>query len=968
MVARSASASAGDVGGAPDDVAMGAPGRDRRVAAVWAKSDPYIGTVERWLPLWQHLDDTADVAGLLWDHWLAPSARQLISSCLPGAEDDARRLLVWLAGAHDLGKASPAFAVQGRELCADMEHLGLAVGAMVRHDRAKLRHEVASGAILDRWLARHTTMRPRRRNQLTCIVGGHHGTYPVANVVTGAERDQPMLLGTGAWIEVQDLLADRAAHRAGVTADWLDWSSLRLSQPAQMLITGVVVMADWIASSADLFPLLPYGTVPPIPASGPTPSQRAQRAWSVLALRPPWRPQIPSTTAEQLFADRFPALDGPPRPVQAGCVALAEEMGTPGLLLVEAPMGEGKTEAAMLAAEILAAKFGSTGCYWALPTQATSNAMFDRMLGWLERLPDPDAAGAQSVSLVHGKAFLNESLSALPFSHFVARTTTEAPVGRLTASVHEWFRGRKRSGLASFVAGTIDNVLFAALASRHQMLRHLGFAGKVVVIDEVHAADVFMSMFLERSLEWLAGEGVPVILLSATLPPERRAALYSAYESGRTTAADEAGSATHDDAATEVLRRRLGYPVLVASRPSGPVVRELQPSARSSQVTFTRLDDSEAALLDVLDERLAAGGCAVVIRNTVRRAQETAECLAAHLGQAHVTLAHAQYLAIDRLRNDAGLLRLFGPPGPETSRPPGPHVVVATQVVEQSLDVDFDLMITDLAPIDLMLQRTGRLHRHARARPIASAQCFVTGVDWASAVPTPAAASSRIYGRWPLYRSLAVLDERWDRAIAIPDDIPVLVDAAYAAHGSAPLRWEGILAEALAQYEADRDRRQSAAEAFIQPAIQRPGTSLYGGGRGSVGTVDEESPKSQGYVRDGGDSIEVVVVQRDADGQDLVPRWIDGGGEELPLRESPVPYPQALMLARCTLRLPFALSHGGIIDQVIEELERNYFPGWAQSPFLSGQLALVLDDENRATLAGHELHYDVHRGLEVARA
>jgi len=938
------------------------PTTERRAASVWAKSDPYVGVPERWLPLWQHLDDAADIAGYLWDEWLATSVRKAISSGLP-SEAHARQLLIWLAGTHDLGKASPAFAVQGRELCSDMEHLGLKVGAMVSTDRAKLRHEVAGAAILSRWLDRHTAIPRHRRDQVTCVIGGHHGSFPMAGDVSSAAVDQPSLFGTGPWIDMQDLLADRAAERCGVDTEWIDWTTLRISQPTQMLLTGLVVMADWIASSADLFPLLPYGTVPDVPSPGPTPSDRARRAWTSLAVRPPWQPLPPAESADSLFSDRFPTAGSTARPVQAEALRLASEMVEPGLLIIEAPMGEGKTEAAMLATEVLAAKFGSAGCYWALPTQATSNAMFDRMLDWLDRIPDSGGAGSQSVALVHGKAFLNETLASIPFARFTGSTTAEGGDGRLSAAVHEWFRGRKRSGLATFVTGTIDNVLFTALASRHQMLRHLGFAGKVVVIDEVHATDVFMSEFLATALHWLAGEGVPVILLSATLPPDRRAALYGAYESGRGT-----GTQTLLEG-PKALAQQLGYPVLIAPAPDGPDIRELETPSRRTTVRIHRLDDSLDLLAELLEGKLSAGGCAVVIRNTVRRAQETARALAETFGEDRVTLAHAQFLAVDRLRNDAELLRRFGAPGPAVDRPPGPHIVVATQVVEQSLDVDFDLMVTDLAPIDLVLQRMGRLHRHVRPeRPLTVAEAYVTGVDWAAEVPEPAEASRWIYAYWPLLRALAVLDDSWGDTIELPTDIPGLVSRAYADSGGAPVGWKDTLEAAWSVYFRRNEERRRTARDFMQPLIQRTGTSLYGGARGSVGNIDEDSPQAQGYVRDGGDSVEVVVVQRGGDGQDRVPSWAAGGGEELPFRESPVPYPPALALARCTLRLPFALSHEGIIDTVINELEQNYFEGWKTSPFLSGQLALVVDDDARATLAGHDLHYDTRRGLEVTRA
>src|SRR5699024_5749296 len=208
---------------------------------------PFHGELEEWLPLWQHLDDCADVAGMLWDDWVAPSIKTQIACGLP-SEQHARTLLVWLAGAHDLGKATPGFAIQSLDLAAELSGRGLHVSGMIRNDRYLLRHEVSSAAILARWLTRHTNMRSRQQQQVTSVVAGHHGYFPEARAVKLAPLDQAALFGTGSWIDVQDLLADRVAQRAGVHPAWIEWAKLELSQPTQMLLTGLVIMADWIAS------------------------------------------------------------------------------------------------------------------------------------------------------------------------------------------------------------------------------------------------------------------------------------------------------------------------------------------------------------------------------------------------------------------------------------------------------------------------------------------------------------------------------------------------------------------------------------------------------------------------------------------------------------------------------------------------------------------------------------------------
>ncbi|KGM13640.1 CRISPR-associated helicase/endonuclease Cas3 [Cellulomonas bogoriensis] len=949
------------------EAAPGAP--PDALAVVWAKSWPQGQPPELWLPLWQHLDDTADAAGLLWDQWVPPAVRAVVGEALPDGEADGRRLVRWLAGVHDVGKATPAFVVQVDALANRVIRAGLAIGPMVRNDRAALRHEIAGAAIVDRWLAERVGLPRVARRQFTSVVAGHHGSFPLLSTVQDAP-DRRHLIGDQAWEAVQAALLDRVAERTGAQERWPEWAAVKLPQPVQMLATGLVVMADWIASG-EAFPLHPLASVPALPPASDHASLRAQMAWRDVDLGDRWRPHPVPTDPLDRFTDRF---GWRPRPLQAAATELATTMEAPGLMVIEAPMGVGKTETGFMAAEALAARTGAAGCFVALPTQATSNAMFGRMLAWMSRLPDAAGAERQSVSLVHGKASLNQEYRSLRLGR------THAPVyddphaegvPRLRATVHEWMSGRKKAALASFAVGTIDQVLFDALRARHIMLRQLSLAGKVVIIDEVHAADVYMSTFLDRALEWLAATGTSVVLLSATLPASRRRDLSLAYARGRAIA--EGRTTSVDAEATAVLDGHIGYPAIVTSGYDRPLVHVVPDDGTTARVAVRRLDDDLPALIEMLTHQLADGGCAVVIRNTVRRAQETAAALAAVFGEDDVTVAHAQFLSVDRAANDAALLARFGPPDDAVARP-SRHVVVGTQVVEQSLDVDFDLMVTDVAPVDLVLQRIGRLHRHRRGpgesqRPerVRTAACYITGVDWTGETPGLDRGAVAVYRRWPLLMALHVLQPHLDGAdLELPTAISPLVQAAYGDLDT-PLQWQEVVESARQDYADEQAERHERAKNFALPPVGPHGRDLYNLSHTGAGDLDEDSPAGQACVRDGGESLEVVVVQHGRDGVDRVPDWVDGGGEPLPLRHVELPWDHARLLAGCTLRLPRALTHPGVIEQVISDLERNWFEGWQRSPFLSGQLALVLDDDRRATLAGHDLHYDTRRGLVLGR-
>jgi len=914
--------------------------------SVWAKSlRDDQKRVTHWLPLHQHLDDAAAVAGRLVDCWLPQQVLERIARDLPDGLAGVRAVVCWLAAVHDVGKASPAFAVQVDALADRMREHGLVAHPTLAKDpeRGAVSHALVGHLAVRDWLERSRGFSRRGvANQFGGVVGSHHGVSPDDGQLQ-LVRGRPDLCGSGPWERARWFFLERASR--GV--DLRRYRDVRLSLPSQVLLTAIVIVADWIASNADLFPLYPISTAAetPVELTAEEMEQRLQVAWTRLDLPSRWTAQHPGVDVDQLFRDRFDRRAAGARPVQAAAVEVASALTTPGLMIIEAPMGAGKTEAALMAAEVLAAMTGAEGCFVALPTQATTNAMFDRVRGWLERLPGRD--GAVSVMLAHGKASLNDEFAGLVRE---GRFRGVGDSGDAWLVAHQWLSGRKKGVLASFVVGTIDQVLFAGVKSRHLMLRHLALAGKVVVIDEVHAYDVYMSQYLHRVLQWLGAYGVPVVLLSATLPADRRAALLAAYDSGAGTAP------------THVHGQDPGYPVVLSS---GAAPRTVPQSGARTEVQLDHLDDDLDALVAYLREHLAGGGCAAVVRNTVTRVQETAARLEAEFGSEHVTVNHSRFLSCDRARIDQDLLRQFGPRG----RRPRLHIVVASQVVEQSLDVDFDLMVTDLAPVDLVLQRLGRLHRHERDRParLRAARCALTGVEnWHTGPVRAVRGSRRVYGEHTLLRAAALLHRDVRESITLPADISVLVQQAYGDERLGPPDWQPAMNDARAAADAVTRRRVDAARAFLLDPVGPSAQTLIGWVHAGVGDVDDDH-RGAAQVRDGEESLEVLVVQQDADGGLVTPEWIErGGGEPVPL-DSAVEPKQARVIAACGVRLPLALCHPGIVDDVIAALEHNRFTSFWQNPLLKGQLVLVLDADRTAIVrhgkADFRLTYDPRRGL-----
>lgn len=883
------------------------------------------------LPLVQHLQDAGDVMDVLWAQQPV-NVRRLFAEAL-GGNDGARAFVCFLASAHDVGKASQHFAFKaypaGRSDVAEaMRAAGLDVPI---HVNRPLGHGLLGQVHLVDWLIRRHAADPLRAQHLGGIVGGHHGSNPSDQDFIDARN--AFVEESNGWAKVRDEILDGFAIKTGADA-WLGcWLAGPIPVEVQVLTCGLVIMADWIASDESLFPYEP-------------PSEdRVERALATLNLPAAWAPFKADAVPDELLRQRFPRL-GPEaglNAMQREMVRVASAMTTPGLVLLEAPMGSGKTEAALLAAEILAQRFGLGGVFVGLPTMATSNPMFSRVRDWLDHVP---SGGVTSLNLAHSKAGLNDEFAGLmPWARSRPPIyDDEVGAREAAATVHAWFLGRKKGMLASHVIGTIDQALFAALKAKHVVLRHLGLATKVVIIDEVHAADSYMRTYLKRVLTWLGRYGTPVILMSATLPPAQREELLCSYADGR------AGRVS--------LPQTDAYPVIHVVDQGGVSVVGTASAGRDIEVALRPVGDELNWLASEIDVRITGGGCVGVICNTVARAQQAFDTLSRSL-DCEVLLLHSRYLAPHRAAREADLVRRLGP---ASDLRPEKVVVVGTQVLEQSLDIDFDLMISDLAPVDLLLQRIGRLHRHDRTRPAAleHPECLIRGVDdWATQPPEFPVGARRIYGQDALLRSAAIVEGVG--SVAIPRDIPTLVARAHDAKPEVPEAWRAATREATKRAALEQSSKVKRAGDFLL-ADPRRKSNLNSLISGPAADPDD----SHGYqqVRDSEDSLEVIVIVRDGEGYRL-PQGV-GPHSGKAIGYSTPEAPLARALAACTLSLPHSLSGVWIVDRVIDELESAVdVSAWQASPWLKGQLALALSSEGVGELVGRRIVYDLSHGLIV---
>lgn len=927
-----------------------------RAQSVWGKTDRDGSGA---MSLVRHLEDAAGAAGELWDHWLPQSVKRIIASDLPQQEADGRLLLIWAAGLHDIGKATPGFALKAtyapgnEDLLAAMADHGLTCPPHIKGGSPLPPHCHLGQYVLSTWLIEHFGCGSHAADALTAPVGMHHGSPPDALELQSFRGSQWTGHRSETWVAVQREIIEGMTDRTGIRERLPDLIAHPPSDAAQVLLTAIVVVADWLASDTSRFR-----------PGDPSPlAKRLKEAGLENALRSPWQPPEPIAPAADLLTVRFPRLASSgihlmQEQVHDAAVAMTE----PGLLVVEAPMGSGKTEAALMAAEVLARKFGSGGVFVALPTMATSDAMFARVLEWTRHAASPDAP---TMFLAHGKARLNEDYwGLLRHSDIRGINDSEETEARSQcaeqATVTSWLQGRRKGVLANLVVGTIDQVLFGALKSRHVALRHLGLAGKVVIVDEVHAADTYMQRYLVRALEWLGAYGSPVILLSATLPPAQLSELTAAYARGKGV------HRSFEVAPT-------AYPRLTIQ--TQEQVRAHVPwTGEATEVRVAPVESDLAALVERVRADVEVGGCVVVIRNTVRTAQETYAALRDSLGPSRVALLHSQFAANDRSLKERELLSRLGPPGPGVDRPQG-FVVVGTQVLEQSLDIDADAMETDHAPVDLLLQRTGRLHRHQRGagqsdRPASLRQATlrVMGVPLIAGEPELDRGSEAVYGTWPLLASASVLSRHLaGEPVRLPQDIAPLVEAAYEQHLPAPLGWEQAWAAADdRQFAKDTRSRERARTYRLGEPGRRP--NLVGWLDGRAGDA-EETVGGQARVRDTEDTLEVLLVWQDESGQvRLLPGPHEYSGASLGVTQTGAPPAHlALSVLGSSVRLPQRITSRGRIDAVIRELEVVgwQFTGWQESQWLAGQLILVLDASLRTSLGGESVRYDSELGLVV---
>lgn len=607
-------------------------------------------------------------------------------------EDAIVKFIPHFLALHDIGKFSVRFQNLKPDILSRLQGKTSDKGYIVRHDDMAL-------SLIEQDLLHHSWEANWFRHDPSWTfsdwkfvwrpwfwaVGGHHGVPPQSRSEVNPARlfdaeDRAAACSFGDACAAL-FIGEEDSCPLAFYEDLID-----IFVRTSWLMAGLVVLSDWIGSSdhflfhSEPLPLREYWEKIALPTA-----ERAVKEAGVL----------PSLVSPHTgMANLFPQITKPT--VLQETVSRCRLHEGPQLFIMEETTGSGKTEAALVLAHRLIAEGAAEGIFIGLPTMATADAMYDRLGKAYQRI---FAEGEHpSLILAHSARHLSDTFRrSIGPSGGDVRERYGREEATASAQCTAWLAdSRKRALLASVGVGTIDQALMSVLPFRHQSLRLLGIARKVLIVDEVHAYDAYMHTLLEHLLRFHAALGGSAILLSATLPLHQRQSLIKNFTQGL--------------GVTSPIAQNTSYPLL--TNVSGQTFEEISviDEKRPERCVRVELTDSIQDVEDCLKTAVVNGQCACWVRNTVKDALLAYEKLSEILSEEHVMLFHARFAMGDRRSIGDEVIRLFGINSTKKDRQG--KVLIATQVVEQSLDLDFDVMVTDLAPIDLIIQRAGRLHRH----------------------------------------------------------------------------------------------------------------------------------------------------------------------------------------------------------------------------------------------------------------
>lgn len=639
--------------------------------------------------------------------------------------------IVFICAIHDIGKIHPTFQGRDEETLEILRQENL---NQVSFD-TRFRHEQYGVNIFDRLSVDDVDM--KNSDIISQIIRMHHQKEQKKNsdidIIKIDDKEKAKK-----WQHIQNEIYDYVKNV--FRFDNLNLINKNISKSklfvVQNAILGIMITSDWIASNSYVFDNQQYKNVDEFLESRKTQALRFLNNEGLI------RQQIP---VMQNFMSAF-GFNG--RPVQNDVEKIVHKNDIK-CMLIESDCGSGKTEAALYAAAVLGNRSGLSGIYMGLPTGVSAEAIQDRVDEFLT------SRGMRNTKLYTSKSML-------------LREPDKQPV---------WTDMSRQRLLASSAVGTVDQVMTAARLVRFESVRMDGLASKVLIIDEIHAYDAYMLAVIKDLLKICGELDVPVIMLSATLPISTKNDLLGVLGDGD-------------------IELHNGYPVISYVTKDGRVhehvSRQYMPDKKISCELLPILNDNDKIARYAVDA-VKDGGCECVIMNTVADAICVYDKIKKNKkNDCKIILYHSRMTINARDKTSRKILAMCGK---DRTKRPERVIIVGTQVLEQSLDIDVDYMITAICPIDLLFQRIGRYHRHGDEGTIREHVVVANTVQ----VLIPATLSSYggteyVYEKCYLDATIDAINEHNGRLL-IPSGMPDMINYVYS-HASIDVRVRQIIDEA----------------------------------------------------------------------------------------------------------------------------------------------------------------------------
>lgn len=695
------------------------------ITKIWAKTAPKKSLIN-------HMMETGIVAKCLTDtNGIYHPVLNRLSEITGCDSDTLLTKIVFICAIHDIGKIHPTFQGRDEEMLEMLRQEDL---NQVSFD-TRFKHEQYGANIFDRLSAEDVDI--KNSDIISQIIRMHHQKEQKKNsdidIIKIDDKEKAKK-----WRHIQNEIYDYIKNV--FQFDNLNLINKNISKSelfvVQNAILGIMITADWIASNHYVFDNQPYKNIDEFLES------RKILALKFLNNEGMIRQQI---AVMQDFKSAF-GFNG--RPVQNDVEKIVHKNDIK-CMLIESDCGSGKTEAALYAAAVLGNHSGLSGIYMGLPTGVSAEAIQDRVDEFLT------SHGMRNTKLYTSKSML-------------LREPDKKPV---------WTDMSRQRLLAASAVGTVDQVMTAARLVRFESVRMDGLASKVLIIDEIHAYDTYMLAVIKDLLKICGELGVPVIMLSATLPISTKSDLLGVLGDGN-------------------IELHNGYPMISYVTKDGKVhehvSHQYMPDKKISCELLPILNDNDKIARYAVDA-VKDGGCECVIMNTVADAICVYDKIKKNKkDDCKIILYHSRMTINARDEKSREILEMCGK---DRTKRPERVIIVGTQVLEQSLDIDVDYMITAICPIDLLFQRIGRYHRHGDAGTIREHVVVANIVQ----VLIPSDLSSYggteyVYEKCHLDATIDAINEH-NGHLLIPSGMPDMINYVYS-HASIDVRVRQIIDEA----------------------------------------------------------------------------------------------------------------------------------------------------------------------------